>query len=136
MSARVNSASALCPRISLRESAWLSRTRITTAFSICWRFRRMARSSGFLTRTKGNAGTRPKSRSVPGVANDVASNLAGDVRLAVADLDNNGALDLILSPESCSAAKSAAGVAHLARRRSGEVHSAEATGFASARVCL
>jgi tetratricopeptide (TPR) repeat protein len=29
---------------------------------------------------------------------DVASNLAGEVRLRVADLDNNGALDLILAP--------------------------------------
>ncbi len=47
---------------------------------------------------------------VPGVANDVASNLAGGVRLAVADLDNNGALDLILSPESLLAAKSSGGV--------------------------
>jgi Tfp pilus assembly protein PilF len=47
---------------------------------------------------------------VPGVANDVANNLAGGVRLAVADLDNNGALDLILSPESLLAAKSSGGV--------------------------
>ncbi len=31
---------------------------------------------------------------------DAASYLAGDVRLRIADLDNNGALDLILSPAS------------------------------------
>jgi tetratricopeptide (TPR) repeat protein len=41
---------------------------------------------------------------------DVANNLAGDVRLQVADLDNNGALDLILSPASPPSAKSSNGV--------------------------
>ena len=37
---------------------------------------------------------------------DAANNLAGEVRLHVADLDNNGALDLILSPASLSAKSS------------------------------
>ncbi len=42
--------------------------------------------------------------SVPDV-----NDLAGDVRLQVADLDNNGALDLILSPASSLSAKSSKG---------------------------
>ncbi|MGA8430529.1 MAG: FG-GAP-like repeat-containing protein [Candidatus Sulfotelmatobacter sp.] len=37
------------------------------------------------------------------------NNLAGDLRLQVADLDNNGALDLILSPASLLSAKSSNG---------------------------
>jgi len=40
---------------------------------------------------------------------DAANNLAGDVRLHLADLDNNGALDLILSPASLLSAKSSNG---------------------------
>jgi tetratricopeptide (TPR) repeat protein len=36
---------------------------------------------------------------------DVANNLAGEVRLQVADLDNNGALDLLLSPASLPSSK-------------------------------
>jgi Tfp pilus assembly protein PilF len=40
---------------------------------------------------------------------DVANNLTGDVRLHVADLDNNGALDLLLSPASSLSAKSSNG---------------------------
>jgi Tfp pilus assembly protein PilF len=40
---------------------------------------------------------------------DVARNLAGDVRLQVADLDNNGALELILSCVSLSSANSSKG---------------------------
>jgi tetratricopeptide (TPR) repeat protein len=40
---------------------------------------------------------------------DVANNLAGEVRLQVADLDNNGALDLLLSPASLPSAKSSNG---------------------------
>ena len=40
---------------------------------------------------------------------DVAHNLAGDVRLQVADLDNNGALDLILSPASLLSARNSNG---------------------------
>ncbi len=40
---------------------------------------------------------------------DPAKNLADDVRLRVADLDNNGAFDLILSPASVHSAKSSNG---------------------------
>ncbi len=40
---------------------------------------------------------------------DAANNLAGDVRLKVADLDNNGALDLLLAPASSLSAKSSNG---------------------------
>ena len=40
---------------------------------------------------------------------DVANNLTGDVRLHVADLDNNGALDLLLSPASLPSSKSSNG---------------------------
>jgi tetratricopeptide (TPR) repeat protein len=40
---------------------------------------------------------------------DAANNLAGEVRLKVADLDNNGALDLILSPVSPRSAKNSSG---------------------------
>ena len=41
---------------------------------------------------------------------DAASSLAGEVRLRVADLDNNGALDLILSPTSQVTGKNPGGV--------------------------
>jgi tetratricopeptide (TPR) repeat protein len=41
---------------------------------------------------------------------DAANSLAGDVRLQVADLDNNGALDLILSSASLLSAKSSNGL--------------------------
>lgn len=41
---------------------------------------------------------------------DVANNLAGNVRLQVADLDNNGALDLLLSSASLLSAKSSNGL--------------------------
>ena len=40
---------------------------------------------------------------------DAGSYLAGEVRLHVADLDNNGALDLFLSPTIASSGKSPAG---------------------------
>ena len=40
---------------------------------------------------------------------DPSSNLAGDVRLTVADLDNNGAMDLVLAPVTTTAAGSAGG---------------------------
>ncbi|MGO8795969.1 MAG: FG-GAP-like repeat-containing protein [Candidatus Sulfotelmatobacter sp.] len=40
---------------------------------------------------------------------DPANNLAGEVRLRVADLDNNGAFDLILSPASMLSSKSSNG---------------------------
>jgi Flp pilus assembly protein TadD len=41
---------------------------------------------------------------------DAVNNLQGDVRLHVADLDNNGVLDLMLSPASLLSAKSSNGV--------------------------
>ncbi|MGC2328572.1 MAG: FG-GAP-like repeat-containing protein, partial [Candidatus Sulfotelmatobacter sp.] len=40
---------------------------------------------------------------------DATANLAGDVRLQVADLDNNGALDLLLAPTTPASGMSAAG---------------------------
>ena len=69
-----------------------------TAFSICWPSKRMARSCESLTRTRENAGETAEIARVP----DVAHNLAGSVRLNIADVDNNGALDLILLSTSGS----------------------------------
>ena len=48
------------------------------------------------TRTKDKVGSAAEIARVP----DAAAYLAGEVRLRVADLDNNGALDLLLSSTS------------------------------------
>ncbi len=56
---------------------------------------------------------------------DAANNLSGDVRLHVADLDNNGALDLILSPASSLSAQSQR-ILDMARRRARKIRATEA----------
>ncbi len=60
-----------------------------------------------------------------------AANLAGDVRLQIEDLDNNGALDLVLSPEKVAAGQGAAPIIWLGDANSKYTLLDHAAGLAS-----
>ncbi len=59
-----------------------------------WRCRRTATIIRISDKNEGESWDTAEIARVP----DAANNLAGEVRLHVADLDNNGALDLFLAP--------------------------------------
>ena len=75
-----------------------------TAFSICW----PCKADGAIVRISDkNEGQSWETAEIARVP-DAARYLAGEVRLRVADLDNNGALDLFFRPRRKLPAKSQA----------------------------